>query len=403
MAQLTLNILKLVSPPMSGKRTGCLASLFIIILLSFSSSLVLSANGAEPYSIDEFRLPENAAMIDAMAIDQSGSIWLADSTAQVLYKFEPSSGSFDFHSMQSLEGARITGMSIDDSGIVWIADYDGNRVAYFSEADNNSWGSYKFPVTINPSHAVYSNGYLWIAGKEELGKLDLETNFLTDKWVSKRDSHLVSLCPDPYGNIWFVEYSVGKVGGYYLRFNDIGEKDIPTENSYPTCAAIDSKGRLWFIESGPTPDKLGMFDTMTEQFEEYDMPEIDGRNVSGHRIAIDKYDNVWFTDVMGSRLIKFIPDNKTFVQVRTDNGNSMPTLVSVDKNGDIWFVESKTKMLSRLHADPSYGLNPTPVPEATDMSTPGSSTPMPGQSPGFEAVPMLMAFALAVVAMKKKL
>ncbi|WP_230741486.1 Vgb family protein [Methanooceanicella nereidis] len=351
-----------------------------------------AAGSPDLYSIERYQLPENVTAVDAMTVDAQGNVWFADSSMPCLFRFDPVQRSFNGYMMPPADNTRITGLYADDAGSVWYADRDGNRVGRFSIPDERFY-TYNFPVDIKPTDVVYLNGFLWIACKDELGRLDISSKFLVDHWVSKRSSDLFELQADNESNIWFIEYSAGKVGAYLKAYNGVAEYDIPAEDPYPTSMALDSKRRLWFSESGP--DRLGMFDTSTEQFAEYDMPAI-GKKPVINRLTVDGNDHVWLTDVENSRLIKFFPDIQRFAVLELSTENSYPTLIEYDGKGIIWFIESGSKVLAKLHASPEYGLSDlVPLPTVTPEPSP-SPTVSPTVTPGFEFVAALLALLVAL-------
>jgi virginiamycin B lyase len=336
--------------------------------------------------LDEYKLP-NGTAVDAMCVDSQGRVWLAQSSPAALYMFE--NGVFQRHELPFTDDVLIKGMSAEGSDYVWLADQQGQRVIGYDVAKNKFY-NFTFPVKLNPSDVVAWEHYLWVACNMELGRLDMDTNFLKDYYVDKYTADLSDLVMDRTGNVWFVEYSTGKVGGYYRMNDQVQLFPIPTADSAPTCLGIDPKGRLWFLESGP--NKLGMFDTNMNMFEELDMPVIDGKKAYPKRLAVDGNGNVWLTDISQGRVIKYYPSKGMFVPISLNGSKAYPTFIEAE-NENIWFVESGSGNLARLQADPLYGLNPTPVPTVLPSAT-SQPTSTPKPTPGFEIIAGLCAIYL---------
>ncbi len=376
--------------PSNWLRLLALASLASCVLL-----LLPVALAQDVPAIEEFKLPAGMTSIDAMCLDGQGDVWLAQSSPAVLYKFDSSAKAFERHEIPASGDTMLRGMSAEGSTYVWMADQAGQKI-YGYDIARNKFYNFTFPsgLKLDPADVVSDGTYLWIASNMELGRLDINSNFLKDYYVDKYSANLADLARDRVGNVWFVEYSTGKIGGYVKMNDQVLLFPIPTTDAAPTTLGIDSQGRLWFIESGP--NKLGVFDTSLYSFEEFDLPVLDGVQVNPKRIAIDGNDNIWLTDLAHDRIVKYYPANGAFVPIGLNASKAYPTFIEAD-NDNIWFFESGTGTLARLQSDPMYGLTATPTPTAmptAEAST--SATPTAKTTPGFELLAGLAALAIVV-------
>jgi virginiamycin B lyase len=369
--------------PSNALKMTALASLMLLAL----TLLPLAMAQGTP-TIDEFKLPNGTTSIDATCLDSNGNVWLAQSSPAMLYKFDPSTGTFQRHEIPADKDAMIKGMSAEGRDYIWIADKSGQKI-YGYDVGKDKFYTFTLPVKLDPSAVIAQDHFLWVACNMELGRLDIDTNFLKDYYVDKYTADLADLAVDRMGNVWFVEYSSGKVGGYYRLDDRLQIFPIPTADAAPTCLGIDPQGRLWFIESGP--NKLGMFDTGMSSFREFDLPVLDGAQVNPKRIAVDGDGNVWLTDTPHGRVVKYYPPKDAFVPISLNGSKVYPTFIEAD-NDLIWIVESGTGNLARLRADGLYGLNPTPTPTA--LPTAPSATPTPKPTPGFELLAALVALSI---------
>jgi streptogramin lyase len=350
-----------------------IVSLFVLILIP-----VATAQGTP--SVEEYKLP-NGTAVDAMCVDSRGNVWLARSSPATLYRVDPAAGTYDAYKM-SLEGDTLfRGMSAEGSSYIWIADEGGQRIVGY-DVGKDKFYNFTFPLDLNPTDVIAQDNYLWVACNMELGRVNMDTNEMKDYYVDRYDASLADIAMDRMGNVWFVEYSAGKVGGYSRMDDRVHIFPIPTADSKPTCLGIDSQGRLWFLESAS--NKLGMFDTSLNTFKEIDLPKLDESQVYAKRLAVDSDDNVWLTDTANGRVIKYYTAEGVFVSISLNGTKNYPTLIEADGN-TIWAVESGTSSLAKIRADPLYGLDATPTPTATPSPTP-SATPTPKPTPGFEIV-----------------
>lgn len=346
--------------------------LLVLILSALLACAIVPPAVADTPAIDEFVLPDGGAVIDGMALDRAGNVWLIDSAKLRMYKFDAATREFNHHSLNDFVGAMFTGISVDSSGRVWFADHEGNRIGYLKEnfVGNESFvQKYEFPVSIMPYDVIYALGDIYIGGKEELGQLDIDTLFMTDKWVKNRHSALVDIAPGHDGNVWFVERDVNRIGVYYPLYDYVEEFDIPTADSKPSCLAIDNTDRIWFIESGA--NKLGTLDMKTKAFTETDMPVIDGKKAIANRIAVDGSGNVWISDTVNDRILKYADGKFTHVKLAL---KSYPTFIEADGKGNVWYMAGGKATLGKISAG-------APLPSPSPSPSPTAAAPSPTEKP----------------------
>ncbi|BAI60276.1 conserved hypothetical protein [Methanocella paludicola SANAE] len=368
---------------MLPQRLTALAIISLFIMMLIPVALAQSS-----LTVEEYKYP-NGTTVDAMCVDSRGNVWLAQSSPATLYRVDPSAGTFDKYVIPTSSDTLFRGMSAEGSSYIWMADEGGQQIIGY-DVGKNKFYNFTFPLDLNPTDVIAQDNYLWVACNMELGRINMDTNEMKDYYVDRYDASLADLAMDRMGNVWFVEYSSGKVGGYSRMDDQVHIFPIPTADSKPTCLGIDSQGRLWFLESASS--KLGMFDTNLNTFKEIDLPQLDGAQVYAKRLAVDSDDNVWLTDTANGRVIKYYTAKDAFVPISLNGTKSYPTLIEADGN-TIWAVESGASSLAKIRADPLYGLDATPTPTATPSPTP-SATPTPKPTPGFEVIAALCAVCI---------
>ena len=327
-------------------------------------------------TITQYPLPSTATSIDAMTMDSSGNIWMAQSSPAMLYEYDVAENVFHSYSIPTSSQANIRGMSAYGTSFIWMADSGDNQIIGYNVAVNKYY-NFTFPsnLQLDVSSVVSDGTYLWVGCNMELGQIGIYTSNMTDHYVDNDNSDIAGLAMDRQGNIWFVESNTGKVGGYYNGADQVEIFPIPTANSDPTCLALDSQGRVWFIESAV--NQLGMFDTNLNSFKEIPMPVIDGKQVIAKQLTVDSDDNVWITDMANDRIIKYYPLKNVFVPIALNGSKIYPNFI-LNNNDNIWFIESGNNTLAEIRADPLYGLTATPTPTPTVTVTP---TPLPTNTP----------------------
>jgi len=67
--------------------------------------------------------------------------------------------------------------------------------------------------------------------------------------------------------VWYVDYQQGALGRYDPATGDIREWPAPSAaDSRPYGMAVDDLDRIWFVETGPSPNRFVGFDTRSETF-----------------------------------------------------------------------------------------------------------------------------------------
>jgi virginiamycin B lyase len=122
-----------------------------------------------------------------------------------------------------------------------------------------------------------SDGKIW-AGIGEFYRVDPKTLKMDFRFAWTKSPDLAKtgkihgfgygLGVDPQGNPWLLDYAASGVSGVDVKTKRVRFFPTPTPDSGPRRGVIDAEGRFWFGEY--QGDKIGMFDTKTEKFTEYD-------------------------------------------------------------------------------------------------------------------------------------
>jgi virginiamycin B lyase len=67
--------------------------------------------------------------------------------------------------------------------------------------------------------------------------------------------------------VWYVDYAQGRLGRYRPSSGLVDEWPVPGgREAKPYAMAADDRDRIWFVESGPEPNRLVGFDPAEERF-----------------------------------------------------------------------------------------------------------------------------------------
>jgi virginiamycin B lyase len=148
-------------------------------------------------------------------------------------------------------------------------------------------GSRPYGIVIDRTGRPWFNEF----GRNALGTVDPQTLKLAEYELPQGTrGRRIALAND--GAVWYVDYARGLVSRFDPKTGKVDEFPAPGgKGSLPYAMAADDRGRLWFVETGPQPNRLVGFDPATKKvFAESTM---DTENVR-HMIFDAKRRELWF-------------------------------------------------------------------------------------------------------------
>jgi virginiamycin B lyase len=100
------------------------------------------------------------------------------------------------------------------------------------------------------------------------------------------------------GRVWYGDYAQGFLGAFDPKTGTIEEWPLPGgKTSLPYAMAVDSRDRVWAVETGPKPNRFVAFDPKNGQFVN-STPVPSGAGAIRHVDYDPKAGRIWFgTDV----------------------------------------------------------------------------------------------------------
>jgi copper transport protein len=235
-----------------------------------------------------------------LLLDPSGKIWFLDPIAAGNSKFgklgvyDPSTRTNKVFALP-LEGVP-SGIAQDNDGNLWVPIVEPNKVVKFNpQQEKFTQFDIPTPQSVPVGLKADGSGNIWMAESiGKIAKIDPATGKITefapkgnDKldtptavfpepgssivFVSEHGGHTVSafntyigsfreyptvnkaglpfgMAQDSFGNLWFAEHEVDRVGVLDPRTGQGTEAKIPTSGSFIQWLASDDKGRIWFAE-----------------------------------------------------------------------------------------------------------------------------------------------------------
>ncbi|MGI0047170.1 MAG: NHL repeat-containing protein [Nitrosotalea sp.] len=258
---------------------------------------------------------------DGIAFDKDGDLWIADTGFNRLLMFPPPFtndenatlviGQDNFTSTDAALSAtgldQPYGMAFDKDGNLWVADTNNNRLV-----------EYKPPFTTDEATSI-------VIGSPSFDKGTYSTN-------ASSLAAPYGLAFDKSGNLWVVDYYDNRVLEFIPPFENqmnaslvLGQYDFTsnsdgsTQNSMnlPSAIAFDSAGNLWMTDSLNNrvlkfthPFSTGQSASLVLGQENFTTNFVGIANNSlntPYGIIFDRSENLWITDGNNARVLEYAP------------------------------------------------------------------------------------------------
>lgn len=227
-------------------------------------------------------------------------------------------------------------------GRIWFSEFNGNNVGAITTSGTVSeyaTGGQPNGITVGADNNYWSGGY-----GGTIFKMNGIGSLLASYPVS--GAHFGCMIRNPDGNVWFTDYGNNKVGKVTTA-GVVSEFALPLGAS-PNCLASDTEGNLWVTDGGKNAiDKVNISGTVLAAFSS---GLTAGDVVNGIVSAPDA--NLYFTEdafnSSKSDKIGRITMGGTITEIRALAPNTYPDLLTVGKDGNIYFSEYDRTNLGRI-------------------------------------------------------
>lgn len=244
----------------------------------------------------------NASLITQTTLTPEGNLWYIDPLEGILGLYNPTSNSTKRLAIP--EEGIPSGLAQDNNGSLWIPVVEANKIVRFDTAAE-TFSSYEIPTSNSQPAGIAADrsGNIWfaeVAGK--IAKIDPATGNITEYSPTSQSGNALeeptAVFPDPNSPIIYISEHGGNT---ITAFNELlgTFKEYPSVNEagLPFGMAMDSYGNLWFAEH--MIDKIGVIDPRTGEGAEANIP-ITGSFIQW--ITSDDKGRIWFAAQRGSAL-----------------------------------------------------------------------------------------------------
>ncbi len=229
-----------------------------------------------------------------LIVDGSGTVWYSGNLVGNIGRLDPATGEVRTYPVPPRDPHTLV---FAPDGTVWFTAQFGNGVGHFVPAT----GAVQYQEVPTASAKPYGivpdgRGRVWVAefGVNKIGVVDAATMAYREIVLPRADARPRRIAVTPDGMVWYVDYAGGMLGRLDPRTERVQEWAMPAgERSHPYAMAADSAGRLWFVETGPQPNRFVGFDPARGVFAEPVAIESGGGAVR-HMFFDRKTNAIWF-------------------------------------------------------------------------------------------------------------
>ncbi len=205
-----------------------------------------------------------------LIVGGDGQVWYAGNRAAHIGKLDPVTGSIIEYPMPDPAAGDPHTLVFDGLGHIWFTVQQGNFIGRLTMATGEVD---LVPVPIRHSRpygiVIGADGRPWAAlfGSNMIATVDPSAMTLRQIETPNEASRIRRIVITSDGAVWYVDYQQGALGRYDPATENIREWPAPSAaGSRPYGMAVDDRDRIWFVETGPSPNRFVGFDTHSEKF-----------------------------------------------------------------------------------------------------------------------------------------
>jgi virginiamycin B lyase len=298
---------------------------------------VVSAS-AQTVNIREWPVPWKNTRPRDPAVGANDRIWFVGQEGDYLGWLDPASGKFGKFDLQKGTGPHNCIVARD--GQIWFA---GNAAAYIGRFDPKSGKITKYPMpdkAAGDPHTLIqaADGTIWFTVQvgSFVGRLDVKSGAVHLVKVPRRGARPYGIAIDPDGTIWFNEFGRNAIGSIDPKTMKLTEHELP-KGTRDRRVAIIGDGAIWYGDYAR--GFLGRLNPATGQVKEWPTPG--GAGSLPYAMAVDDQKRIWFVETgpQPNRLVGFDPKTHAFFSVTPipSGAQTVRNMVFNAKTREIWF------------------------------------------------------------------
>lgn len=264
-------------------------------------------------------------------------VWFVGQRADYVATFDPQRGAFERYDLDAGTGPHT--VIANETG-AW---YAGNRAGHIGLLDPESGDIEKIALPGDGPRDVHtmdftSTGDIWftVQGGNQVGLLDAETKEVTLHEVPTPRARPYGVVVDDEDQPWFVLFGTNKLATVSAD-GRLTEIVLPREDARPRRLAVTGDGMVWYVDYAR--GYLGRHAPETGETDEWQVPG--GVQARPYAMAADAQGRVWFVETGASpnRFIGFDPRMQSFTEAIEigSGGGSVRHMTYDPESRSIWF------------------------------------------------------------------
>ncbi len=232
-----------------------------------------------------------------LIVANDGTIYYAGNLAAHIGRLDPDTGVIHKIPMPDTAARDPHTLVFDPAGDIYFTVQAGNRVGRLDVATEAvtltpvaTAGARPYGIVVAPSGTVWATAF----GSNRLLRIDPDTVAVSEVALPREGARPRRLAATSDGRIWYVDYADGMLGFLHPESGLILEYPVPGgAGSRPYGMTVDRNDRLWFVESGPSPNRLVGFDPVSATFTA-PVPIPSGGGTVRHMVYDPDANAIWF-------------------------------------------------------------------------------------------------------------
>ncbi|MEJ2483499.1 MAG: lyase [Gemmatimonadota bacterium] len=312
-------------------------------------------------SIEEWTVPWSDSRPRDPFVASDGRVWFVGQTGDYVASLNPETGDFDRHDLP--EGTGPHNLIVAESGTVFVA---GNRTAEIQVLDPGAADVRRIPMpdaaARDPHTLVFApDSSIWftVQNGNRIGHFrpgEPTGDSIRLATVPTANSRPYGIVVDPSGRPWFTEFAAGKIGTVDPSTMELHEFELPRSDARPRRLQRTSDGAIWYVDfAGGMLGRLNVGDGSVREW-----PVPGGSEARPYGMAVDRSDRLWFveTGLSPNRFVGFDPSKEEFFSITPiPSGAGSVRHMFYDPSGEqIWFgTDAGTIGRARLEAPGADG------------------------------------------------
>ena len=315
-----------------------------VLVASITAFLTWLPQNATSQSVEirEWLVPWSNSRPRDPYVDSAGRVWFVGQAGHYVANLQPETGEFIRYDLGPGTGPHNLIVAEDGSSrTIW---YAGNLKAHIGKLnpDTGKIAKIKMPdeKARDPHTLVFdSAGDIWftVQGGNFVGKLAVESGEVTLLAVPTKRSRPYGIVINSKDEPWVVEFGSNKLIRIERSTMTVEEIELPNDKSRPRRLQITSDDNVWYVDYAL--GMLGRYEPDEKRFTEWQMPS--GKKSYPYGMAVDKYDRLWFveTGISPNRFVGFDTASEKFLAATNipSGAGSVRHMYYFQPTGEVWF------------------------------------------------------------------